>query len=161
MKKFRFRLEALLKLREQKEKDRQRELAASVRKTNEQRERLDSIHEHSRSTQEYKRSIQNGPLAVHQLQMSSRFLGRLQRDAYGAKELLQALKKTESERREALLKAARDKKIYEKLKEKQERAHYREAAKLATKDADETGLNTFRANQRAGKRQNEKKAASV
>jgi flagellar FliJ protein len=144
VKKFRFRLEALLKLREQREKERQRELADAVRKTNEQRARLDAIANHTQQTQEYKRSLQSGSLAVHQLQLSARFLGRLMREALGTRELLQALNKAEAVRREALLAAARDKKIYENLKQRRQTEHYLEAQRLDQKEADEIGLSTYR-----------------
>lgn len=146
MKRFRFRLEALLKQREQIEKDRQKELADAMRQVQEQKSRLEAITGKSRETLDRKREHQAGAIRISDLQVYSRYLHRLKRDSLGAEELLRALRKTEARRREALLEAAKNRKIYETLKDHQREDFYREAEQAAAKDNDEVGLNIFRAN---------------
>ena len=146
MKRFRFRLEALLKQREQIEKDRQKELAEAVRQVQEQKTRLDAIHLKNRDTLDRKREQQAGTMRVSDLQIYSRYLHRLKRDSLGAEELLKALRKTEARRRDALLEAAKNRKIYETLIDHQQDDFYREAAQAAAKENDEVGLSIFRAN---------------
>ena len=148
MKKFKYRLEALLKLREQIEKDRQKELAAATAKVNHQSERVSAIDESRRAALDSKRTAQSGVLTVDSLQLYSRYLFRLKRDTLGARELLKGLRKTESQKRGALLEAARDKKIYEKLKDRQQQQYLKDVQALETKEADETGLNSYRAARR-------------
>lgn len=145
MKKFRFRLEALLKQREQIEKDRQKEVAEAVRQVNNQKARLDDISARNQGTLQRKRERQIGSLSVSELQLFSRYLHRLKRDTLGAEELLRALRKTESRKREALIEAARSRKIFETLKDRQRDRYYQEADQLAVKESDEIGLNTYRA----------------
>ena len=156
MKKFNFRLEALLKLRRQIEDERRRELAEARRKTQQQLRHRRDIDDRSRATVEYKREHQSGVMSVLQLQASSRYMLRLRRDGLAADELLRALRTTEGKKREDLVKAARDRKVYEKLKEQRRDRHYREAAHLESKDADETGLNTYRLNRREEKRRQQR-----
>ncbi len=147
MKRFRFRLEALLKQREQIEKDRQKELADAMRQVQEQKSRLDTLYGKSQETLERKREQQAGTMRVSDLQIYSRYLYRLKRDSLGAEELLRALRKTEARRRDALLEAAKNRKIYETLRDHQRETFYREAEQAAAKENDEVGLNIFRSGQ--------------
>ncbi|HOD65411.1 MAG TPA: flagellar export protein FliJ [candidate division Zixibacteria bacterium] len=145
MKKFRFRLEALLKQREQIEKDRRRELAEAMRRTARQKQALDGLIERSRETLAHKRARQTGTLAVAELQLCARFLHRLKRETLGADEVLRALRKTEAKKREALLEAAKNRKIYDTLKDHRRSEFYHEAEQRERKETDEIGLNVFRA----------------
>lgn len=144
MKKFRFRLQALLKQREQIEKDCQRELAEAMRRAGRQKDVLTEIGEQTRETLARKREKQAGALSVGDLQIYSRYQYRLKREALGAEELLRALRKTEGQKREALLTAAKNRKVYDTLKERQRERFFREAAALERKEADEIGLNAYR-----------------
>lgn len=149
MKKFRFRLEALLKLREHSEREKQKELAGAVKQVVAQTRTLHQIHDRNRETIEGKRERLAGSVSVAEMQLYSRYQHRLRRDTIGATEFLRALKKTEAEKRQELLEATRRKKIYEKLKERRSRQHYGEIEHEATKEADEIGLNSYRVHQRA------------
>jgi len=149
MKKFRYRLQALLKLREHVERERQKELAATTLKVREQQSQVAEIYSKTSTALESKREHQTGRLDLVDMQLFSRYLHRLKRDTIGAEEFLRALKKTEGKKRQALLDAARERKIDEKLKERQQNQFYKEYELAATKEADEAGLNSFRARQKS------------
>lgn len=149
MKKFRYRLQALLKLREHVERERQKELAAASLKVQDQQHLVQGIYARTESALENKREHQTGKIDLTDMQLFSRFLYRLKRDTIGGEEILRALKKAESQRRQALLEAAREKKIYEKLKERQQTQFYKDFETAATREADEAGLNGFRARRKS------------
>jgi len=149
VKKFRFRLEALLKLREHTEREKQKELAGAVKQVVAQTRTLHEIADRNRDTIDGKRERLGGTVSVAEMQLYSRYQHRLKRDTIGATEFLRVLKKTEAEKRQDLLEATRRKKIYEKLKERRSRQHYREIEHESTQEADEVGLNSYRARQRA------------
>ncbi len=149
MKKYRFRLQPLLKLREHVERERQRELAEASLRVQNQQDQVQTIYTQTGAALESKREQQTGAIDPAEMQIFSRYLHRLKRDAIGAEEFLRALKKTEGNKREDLLEAARQRKIYEKLKERQRTAFYKEFETAATKEADEAGLNSYRARKKS------------
>ena len=121
MKKFKYRLQALLKMKEHIEKERQKMLAASAKQVQDQETRLELVENHRDDTIERQRDDASGRFTVAEMLVISRYLHKLKRESILGQELLKALKKEEDVKRQELLEATREKKKYEKLKEVQDR----------------------------------------
>ena len=144
MKKFRYRLEGLLKVKEHIEKERQKEHAAALKRVRDQEGHLVGIDRHREATYQDQRARQMGSLNVAEMLIYSRYLVKLKKDTLANKEVLRALNGEAGKSRTALLKASREKKIYEKLKEKQHQKYLDEVRRLETKETDEIGIQAHR-----------------
>ena len=142
-KKFKFRLEPLLKIREHREKERQKEHASATADVQRQRGQIDGIDRERLDTIEYQRLHSLGQLSIASALASSRFLVRLKRDRITGKEFLRALEKKAEQKRQLLVHAARERKIFESLKEKQSVRHVEEANKAEQKVLDEVAVTAF------------------
>ncbi|MEW5993912.1 MAG: flagellar export protein FliJ [Candidatus Zixiibacteriota bacterium] len=147
MKKFRFRLQVLLDAKEHLEKERQREYAASIRQVQAQTAELKKLAGARAGTVTNQKQRLSGSISLAEMLVYSRYLLRLKRSALAGEELLKGLKKSEEEKRKALLAAARERQTYEKLKERQKEKHYAGINRLLRKEADETALNSHRRKQ--------------
>jgi len=143
MKKFKYRLETLLKVKEHIEKEKQKEHASAVNRVNHQENQLKDIDNAKTTTFEKQRSRMKSPIVVAEMLVCSRYLNKLKRENMAGKELLKALKKKSEEKREKLIEASRDKKIYEKLKEKQQDKYNEMIKMLETKDNDEIAIRNY------------------
>lgn len=144
MKKFRFRLEPLLKLRQHRERERQKEHAEALQKVQAQNQHLAAIDQDRSRTLERQRSLQTGKLSTSRLLAHSRYLLRLKGDTMTGREVLRSLEQQAERRRQNLVEAARQRQIYEKLRERRKEAYYKESERRETIDNDETALNSFR-----------------
>lgn len=144
MKKFKYRLQALLKMKEHIEKERQKQLATSAKRVQDQEQLLEDVDEHRERTVDRQRERTKSRFSVAEMLVVSRFLHKLKRDTVLGKEMLKVLKKDEDEKRQDLLEATKERKKYEKLKEKQEDKHYEGIETFLAKESDETGINTHR-----------------
>lgn len=143
MKKFRYRLEPLLKVKSHTEKQRQKDHAVALSHVFRQKDRLEAISEEKARTFEYQRSQFHGPIRVHQLLATSRYIMKLKRDTITGAELLSALEGEADRKRELLVEAAKERKIYEKLKERQQVKFFVEAEQHDRKTLDEIAIVTF------------------
>lgn len=148
MKKFRFRLQALLRVREHIEKQKQKKLAEATQAVLRQTGELDRICGQNIATMDNKRQKHTGAVSVAEMLIYSRYLLKLRKDNLTGREVLSALRSEEGKRRQKLLEASRDRKIYEKLREHDKERFNKNAATLARKEADEIGINTFRLKQK-------------
>lgn len=144
MKKFKYRLKALLKVKEQIEKDRQKEHALAIQKVIDQNNELSRISDVKDVTTDNQRKRLTGKLSVAELLVFGRYLMKLKRETMAGKELLTALQRGEQGKREILQEASRQRKIQEKLKEKQQAKFNREVELLETKENDEIAITNFR-----------------
>lgn len=142
-KKFKFRLEPLRKIREHREKERQKDHAAAVSDVQRQKGQIDGIDKDRLDTMEYQRHRSLGPLSISAALASSRFLVRLKHDRIAGKEFLRALEKKAEQKRRMLVQAARERKIFERLKEKQAARHFEAAEKAEQKDLDEVAVTAY------------------
>ena len=143
-KRFKFRFEPMLKVKKHKEQEKQKVLAQITKEVMGQQDRLTGLDNQRESTLDYQRKKIAGTISLAETLLASRYLLRLKREKLAGEELLQGLKRVEEERRQDLLKAARERKIYEMLKEKQQLKHRKEMDKLEQKELDEVATNTFR-----------------
>lgn len=147
MKRFRYRMESLLKIKRHRERERQKEHAEALQKVFDQQEQLRRIDD-SRSTMlDRQRDRQVGNLSLTYLQLCSRYLVKLKRDTLVGRETLRAYEVEAEKRRQRLVKASQERQMYEKLKERQKERFYKDADRRENKENDEIALNSFRLNQ--------------
>ncbi len=139
MKKFRFRLEALLKVRSEIEKQKQRELAEVHRRIILQQEKLAGLDQEQLSAQNSQRENLSGKITVSQMLLYTRYFMKLKRQKISDKELLRVLDFDFEKKRQSLLAASIERKKYEKLKEMQKTQYLAEFNKQSAKEADEFG----------------------
>ncbi len=148
MKKFKYRLEALLKVKEHIEKERQKEHSVALRQVYAQQQTLEQIDSQKRQTLTKQSSAMTGKMSVAEMLIYSRYILKLKKDGVIGRELLKALRKTEREKRERLLEASRERKKYEKLRERKQE-QFNETVRLqSAKENDEIAINNFRLKER-------------
>ncbi len=144
MKKFKYRLESLLKAKEHIEKEKQKQHAGALQQVNNQQQALKQIDQNKTTTLSKQCNGMIGSMSVAEMLIYSRYILKLKRDMLAGSELLKALNKTEGEKREALVEASRERKVYEKLKERRHE-QFNESVRLQTaKENDEIALNSYR-----------------
>jgi len=144
MKKFKYRLETLLKVKENIEKQKQKDLAAAASKVMEQKEVLKDINHKNAAALDKKRKSNKGNIIVSEMLIYSRYFLKLKRDNIAGLELLRVMSRAQEEKRKALLEASKVKNIYEKLKDRHQEEFNKKVEEILRKDSDETGLNVFR-----------------
>jgi len=142
-KKFKFRLAPLLKIREHREKERQREHAAAVDKVLQQKYALEVVDQAKQRTLESQREQLSGRISVAEALIYSRYLMKLKRDRFNGNEVLRGLEKEAERRRARLVQAARERKIFELLKEKQLARYRADLEKADQKELDEVATVGF------------------
>lgn len=147
MKKFRYRLEALLRIKQHRERERQKEHAEAVQLIYDQRSRLNMIDSTRSDTLDRQRTRQQGSLSLAFLQQCSRYLVKLKRDTILGRETLRAYESEAEKRRRRLVKASQERQIFEKLRDKQKDRYYKEIDQRENRDNDEIALVSFRLNQ--------------
>jgi flagellar protein FliJ len=141
MKRFHYRLEPLLRIKSHHEKQRQKEHATALMQVLRQKEHLTEIEADRQTTIDHQRAISGGSVSAYRLQVATRYLLKLKRDTLTGEELLKGLERETERRRLRLLDATKEKKIFEKLKERQrdqfiaefERAEMKELDEIATR----------------------------
>jgi flagellar FliJ protein len=144
MKKFKYRLQPLLKVREHIEKEKQKEHAAALLKVHNQQQSLQKITSAQDKTLNEQRRELTGSLSVAEMLVYTRHFLKLKRDLLAERELLKVLQKDAHEKRNELVKASKERKIYQKHKERLQWRHEKETTLQTAKESDEIALNTFR-----------------
>lgn len=144
MKKFRFRLQRLLEIKEHVEKEKQKVLALATRKVYSQEEYLRRLNLERRENQEEQRQFLTGSLNSSQLLGYSRYFLKLKSKELAGIEVLKVYRTEQEKKRLELLEAAREKKTFEKLKERKRDAHFKEAERLLQKEQDELAAQMMR-----------------
>ncbi len=149
-KKFKFRFEPMLNVRRHKEKERQKEHAEAVEKVVRQKEQLDRIDNMRLTALKQQRNHLSGSISVAEALVYSRYLMKLRRERLGGAELLHGLQLKAEERRVKLVEAAKERKIFQTLKETWQFKHMQELEKAEQKELDEIGANTDRRRKKKG-----------
>ena len=144
MKKYKYRMEPLLKQRKHVENEKQKILATATKKIIEQENELVDIENTRQSTCNNHFEKIKKKFDVAELLIFSRYVHKLKKDRMVGGEMLKVLRQDENEKRKALLKASHERKKYEKLKEIQEEKFYKEIEEEEKKESDEIALNIFR-----------------
>lgn len=144
MKKFKYRLQALLRVKEHIEKERQKVHAVALLKVNRQTDELDRIDDSRQTSLSAQRNQMTLHVSVAEMLVYSRYLARLKREQLAGNELLHVLEGEAEEKRIELVAASKDRKVLEKLKEKQSAKHHAEINQAMTKENDEIALISHR-----------------
>jgi flagellar FliJ protein len=140
MKKFKYRLQALLRVKEHIEKERQKVHAGALQKVRRQTDELDRIDGSRQANLSAQRRQMTQHVSVAEMLIYSRYLARLKREQLASTELLNVLEGEAEEKRTELVAASRDRRVLEKLKEKQSAKHHAEIEQALTKENDEIAL---------------------
>ncbi len=143
MKRYRYRLEPVLKIKAHLEKLRQKEHALAMQQVMSQQARLEEIETEKLSTIEQERGLLSGPLRPQLLMSATRYLVKLKRDAIMGRELLHGLESEAEKRRLRLVEAARERKTYEKHKEKLQKRFVESVEQKEAKQLDELAIIRF------------------
>lgn len=143
MKKFKFRLEPLLRLKEHQEKDKQKTLALAAQKVLTQEEQLRQIAQKRSETQQSQRDSLSGRLNPGHLLVCSRYLGKLKMNELTGREILKAFIADRERRRLELVEATKQKKIFEKLKERRRNVYISDNERLTQKEQDDIAAKLF------------------
>ena len=144
MKKFRYRLQALLKVKEHIEKEKQKDHAVALQHVHNQQDRIEKLGDDKTATVERQRGAMTGSLSVAEMLVFGRYLLNLKKQQVAEEEILKAARKVEAGKREKLLQATKDRKIYDKHQEKQFEKYGKEVRLQETKESDETAGNSHR-----------------
>ncbi len=137
MKKFNFRLERILQLKEHTEKEKQKVLALATHKVLTQESKLHQIDWTRQQIQKDQIEHLTGAIDSGRLSIYSRYYLRLKKDELTGIAMLRALRKTQDEKRQELIEATRQKKIFEILKERRKARYYKELELSIQKEQDE------------------------
>jgi len=159
MKKFKYRLQPLLKAKQHLERERQKKLAQALNGVHKQQNSpfvndtelgavqlvlVDQLGLENQAVLDRQRGKMAGQLKVSGLLAFSRYLLRIKKDSLATQELLKVFEREAASRQSQLLQATRERKRYELLKEKLQVKHNTEARRVETREDDETALNSFR-----------------
>lgn len=143
MKKFQFRLERVLQLKKHAETEKQKKLGESNRKIHIQNQKLLGLLQARVGTQNEQRKHLDGKLNILQQLNYSRYYLRMKRDELTGREMLKAFEKEREKKRVELVEATRQKKIYEKLKERQHDKYDKEMNLALQKEQDEMAAQSY------------------
>lgn len=122
-KKFRFKLQSVLELKIKMEDDEKKKLADLIALQAREEQVLQSLHyQREQRIQEFKEKQGAGGINVMELQMYAYIIDKLKNDIINQQLRLKEIAIKVEEQRQNLIKATQEKKIYEKLKEKQQEA---------------------------------------
>lgn len=144
MKKFNFRLDRIRKFKQQLEQDKKRGLAVEQIRCQAEKQKLSAI---TSTHKKYLSSYgvrQPGRVNVRELIISRRYIDKLSGDMEKQTGTVTAVEKDVAGAQKALLEASREKKKYEKLKERKLQAYLEESRFLENKELDEFGSRSAR-----------------
>lgn len=144
MKKFKYRLQSLLKVKEHIEKEKQKDHALALQQVYNQEQSLRGISQEKKNTLTQQRRGMTESLSVAEMLIYTRYILKLKREMLAGGEMLNAFKKSEVEKCQLLLEASKERKIYQKLKERRQEQFNHDVNVQTTKENDETALNSFR-----------------
>ncbi|NLI15368.1 MAG: flagellar export protein FliJ [candidate division Zixibacteria bacterium] len=139
MKKLKFRLERIRKYKEQIEDDRKRYLAVTQNKLNEEKTRLSAIIETRDRYMAVFGVRSTGKINMRELILSKRHLDKLSADIVMQTKAVKLAEQEVNKAQKALIEAVKERKKYEKLKEKQLENHRKENLLSENKELDEYG----------------------
>lgn len=139
MKKFKFRLERIRRFKEQKEDERKRSLAVSQNKLIAQKGKLSLIVATKNRYLAIFGVRTTGKINMRDLIVSKRHLDKLAADIVIQTKITKSVEQEVAVAQKALLEAVKEKKKYEKLKERQLEYHRKDNLLLEHKELDEFG----------------------
>jgi len=143
-KRFRFRLEPVLKLRKQKEDQHRRIVAGRVRQLSEARRRVACIERQiTAETEAVRATREKGIISVRGLARGRHWLTHLQRSLLETQNQVGVVEAHLAQERAELARVAKDAKAIEKLRERQERRFLQGERRAEVKELDEMAILRF------------------
>ncbi len=138
MKKFSFRLQAVLDMRQKELEEKQQEMANIVKKLNLQIEELEQIHSKEAQTLTSLEDICNSPmLDITTISSSNGYLIKLGHEEKKQIRIIENTKLILKAKQMEISEAYKKVKVLEKLKEKQEKEYYKNIETKAAKEIDD------------------------
>ena len=144
MRKFKFRLQPLLQVREHHERQRQKDYASALRLVQQQKDQLDALESDRAAQVERQRRIMTGAVDALRLRLGVRYFQKLRHDRLVAGELLGGLQSEAEARCQKLLTATTERRVLDELKERQRTRHMGETERSITKENDEIATGVYR-----------------
>ena len=143
MKKFKFRLGAILKLRKQQEDEKKRIAGKLLAEINEnQNQAIEMAREIEQSRRELK-DVLVGKVDLHKIANHQRFVNDIQQAIHKRVLRVSELQVELAKARKELAEASKQYKIMEKLKERREQRYLQETKRREMQQQDEIGTNMF------------------
>lgn len=143
MKKFKFRFEKILGFRRHCEMEKQRDLADVLHRHQKQQDAIEAICEDRSGRQTGQRELMTGVIQPSRLNGFTRYYLILNLMESSGRAVLQKISGEVDKERESLLEATREKKIYEKLKERHWEKYSAEVNLLTQKEMDDIGQKLY------------------
>ena len=135
---FRFRFETMLKIRRQREDEQKRVVAEKVRQMTQTREQIEAL---ARQIQEETDAIRvsqaTGAIDIQQVMRHRHWIGHLHKGVLDAQGRLRFLEARLAQERAVLTEAVKQRRILEKLKERQWQRHRDQEQRTETRESDE------------------------
>lgn len=138
MKKYRNRLEFLLRLKKHREKECQREHVEAMRLVHKQKDQISELDlKRSLATHSQRTQAECSTLTMSKLLCAARYVSKLKTERMALTEICRGLERQAEVKRVKLLLAARERQIQEKLKERSYARYLKEIGLLEQKEMDE------------------------
>lgn len=143
-KRYTFRLETLLRLRQQREDEQKRVVAARLREIRTLRQRRHSLEtEITRQTSALRQSLTEANPEMHLMKLGRHWVIRLRRGVLDADAEIAAQRAQLAQERIGLTEARRDAKVLEKLKERRHAAYRADLDRREQAELDEMNVSRF------------------
>ncbi len=145
MKKYKFRLQTVLDMKEKVLEAKMLELSKVVQMYNQETQRLKEFESSKKNSLAELNGIYSRAeiLDIMQIQTYKAYLGRVSFDINNQKKVLENILKLMQEKQEEVNKALKEKKIFEKLKENEEQKFYKEFNKKENAESDDIALSRY------------------
>lgn len=146
MKKFSFRLQTVLELREKKLEDKRREMAKVITLLNEQTQKLDEIVAKQNNAAATLEKIYNSGNELDILEITNYkdYLGKMIVDEKNQLQIIEKTKHLLRFKQYEVTEALKDVKVFEKLKETQERKFYEHYNYIQAKEIDDIASTRYK-----------------
>ena len=138
MKKFKFRLQVVLDMREKELEDRRREMARVAEALNQQQEKLQNIFKHQEQNNQAQEALAMAEnLDIFQLEEHRTFGIKLITDAKNQERIIDNTKRILEHKQKEVKEAHQNVEVLKRLKEKQEKEYYQEFLHNEMKEIDD------------------------
>lgn len=143
MKKFQFKLEPILKYRENLADQAKDELLKAQKERNMTEEQLNELVEKTEANKKIFKEQQQGLMNVHEILDQLSYIAHLKSSAFKKAGELQEKENALDGKREQYMERSRDKKVMEKLKEKKRISYMKDISDKEQKALDESAINRY------------------
>lgn len=146
MKKYSFRLQTVLEMREKKLEDKRREMAIVIAKLNEQNQVLENLISRQHTTKEYLESIYSSGQELDIIEVTNYkdYLGKVIVDAKNQEKIIEKIMNLLRFKQLEVTEALKEVKVLEKLKETQEKKFYQHYEYLQAKEIDDISSTRYK-----------------